>query len=276
MFRGYPRLGRHEQLRDGGRELLGRDIYWTEKRDGQNVCIYCSDEGYIYTGSHRQEIASNDILESLVDLRQYWRSCQIVRDEPHLIVYLEHVMKGHGPTRVEKPKKHASLVLIDIYDTRLQRYLPYNSVYQYAHKYRLPVVKCYGISPYYNLDSLKIAIDAYLKFCRRHRREGVVGKVYDFSNQIFFKEKIDLPKLQRVKERTTERPVYPAMPEDIITRAIERALHECNANNENVRDPKFAMPRVNNHLTAEAREHYYSVPRDMFQRYMQAIAGLER
>ena len=274
MYRSYPKIGRHDQLRYEGRELLGNNIYWTEKRDGQNICIYSNDNGYILAGSHRMDLASDDIMQSIFPLPAYRRACDIVQDEPNLVVYLEHIMKGAGPTRIEKPKKNACLVLIDIFDSERGRYFHYNALHQYAHKYRLPIVKLFGISEYRNLESLKIAIDAYLKFCRRHKREGVVGKVYDTLEQIFFKEKIDLPKLKKARIENKTGIVYPLMPEDKITTAIERALHECRENGEDIRNPKLAMPRINTHLVTEAKEHFYSVPKDMFQRYRTAISGV--
>ena len=50
------------RLRNEGRELLGKSITMTEKRDGENVSVWLDKNGGMCVSSHSQCQASQDII----------------------------------------------------------------------------------------------------------------------------------------------------------------------------------------------------------------------
>jgi hypothetical protein len=114
------------------------------------------------------------------------------------------------------------------------------------------------------VEELLQKIEASLKWCRRHRREGIVGK--DYTNQVFFKEKINLPKLPKMRVPQKEQIQYPPMPEDRILRALQHAFDEVGEQNR--ADKSKAMPAVAKHMAAEGREHNFATPRNIYEIYL--------
>ena len=114
--------------------------------------------------------------------------------------------------------------------------------------------------------------DAYLHWCRHHKKEGIVGKTYIGDEQVFFKEKIDLPKRQK-QPRDNDKPQYPTLPLDMTLRAIEQALHVVEENGGDKTSPKDAMPTVARYVSTQAREHHYSSPGNLFVYYQGYLRG---
>jgi hypothetical protein len=216
--------------------------------------------------SHNLEVASQDIVKRFMDTPEFDKACLLLNDETdydsHYILYGE-LMKTVCPTRIERNKKHIHWVLFDIYDTVQKCYLPYNLVYQKAYHYHIPVVELLAVNHPMNMDELLGDVLKWLAWCKRHRREGIVGKAYDI--QTFFKEKIDLPKNKPKLHQQNEQVQYPPMPEDRILRALQHAFDVVGEANWN--DVKIAMPEVAKQLSNEAREHNFSPPHNMFSVY---------
>jgi len=60
-WKKYRDLEPYKRLRYEGRELLGKIITLTEKRDGENVSVWLDEEGEPHISSRRLEEASSDI-----------------------------------------------------------------------------------------------------------------------------------------------------------------------------------------------------------------------
>jgi len=269
-MRKFEHIGRIDQLRNSGRELIGQHISWTCKRDGQNVRFWWDGENVTF-GSRNMEVAEASFQNAIRACPEYPRVVELITDHQGLIVYAEHMPVGRGPCRIEPKRKYQHLVIIDIYVRKTDSYITYNATHQMAHHYRIPIVELVRESRSKTVEDILVIRDEMLKWCKRHRKEGVVGKLYYTKDQTFFKEKIDLPKIQRVSRHIIEKPHMPVMPADKIEHAISQAREECERNDEDFKNPKFGMPRVVRHLATQSREHDYSVPRDIFQHYKQFI-----
>lgn len=264
MWKKYSDLEPVKRLRNEGRELLGQKVLLTEKRDGENVSLWLDEDKNVHISSRRQEEADEDIQSRMRGTPEYPKVCDLLNDEyqGNIVVYGE-LLKHVSPTRIEPRRKHIHWILFDVWDCDLERYMPYNWVYQLAYHYKIPVVRIVDEFVPMSEGELLGRIEDAKKWCRRHRREGVVGKNY--HHQIFFKEKIDLPKRPKLK-RPIKRPEYPPMPEEKIIRALQHALDEVGE--ENWKDKAVAMPIVARHIAAEAEEHNYERPRNIYSYYV--------
>ena len=271
----HPHFGRIAQLKNEGRELIGKDIYWTEKRDGSNISFWIDDDGNFRVSSHNMQDAEAALISKVTATAEYEKLFELVGSEPNKIFYAELIQIGRGPTRIEPPHKIPRLVLFDCLDTMTGKFLMHNFLHQLAYHHKIPVVKLFGVSRHDTMQSLFNKRDEMLEYCKKHRREGVVGKVYNVSDTygIYFKEKIDLPRLQK-EPRTNTQPRLPSMPPDLIQSAMEQAKAEVERNGHRFNDPKHAMPIVVAHLTTQAREHDYATPKGMFTIYQQFLEGV--
>jgi len=270
-YKTYYNMGRLDQLRYRGRELIGKELFITVKRDGQNIPVYWND-GFVEIGSYHRSVADPDMQSKVKKCPEWPKIVEMMSELPNHVIYFEHIMGGgdsyhKSPTRIERPKKHSHLILIDIYDLEFGRYYSYNFSHQQAHKYRIPIVKLLDQVEPQDINEVYAIKDQWLKWCKKHSREGVCIKDYYSNDQIFVKEKIDLPRRKKIPKKKNTKPKYPPMPEEKIETAVERALNECKENGEDVHDPKFAMPRVARHIATEAREHFYETPGNMFMWY---------
>jgi hypothetical protein len=254
------------RLKNEGRELLGEFVVITEKRDGENVSIWLNGEDlHPVVSSHNQVSASPEIINRFKTTPEYAKVVELLKDETkfenHLILYGELLCKV-SPTRIEKRKKNIHWILFDIYDLEQHKYLSYPAIYQKAYHYHIPIVRALDTFIPQTIEDITINTSLWLKWCKQHSREGIVGKCY--KNQVFYKEKIDLPKLKRV-HRLDNKVIYPPMPEEKIIRALQHAFDVVGE--VNWKNVKIAMPEVAKQLSNEAREHFYATPMNMFRIY---------
>lgn len=265
----YPELEPIRRLRYEGRELLGKRLYLTEKRDGQNVSLWLNDQDEVKISSHNLEEASPDIISRMKTVPEYNKVTELLKDEKnsyeHDYIAYGELLLHVSPTRLEPRRKYLHWILFDIFDCEADRFLGYNHVYQKAYHFKIPVVRVVDFFIPDSLDELTAKIKEALKWCRRHRREGLVGK--NFKEQIFFKEKVDLPKLPKTR-KFGEKPQLPEMPQERILRALQHAYDEIG-DNEDWKNKRIAMPIVARHIATEAREHYYSPPRNFYKHYIE-------
>jgi len=257
----YYELEPYHRCKNDGRDLIGMELVITEKRDGENVSLWINESGNVQMSSHNQINADANIQERMRGTKEFEKACKLLieeRDVWHndLILYGE-LMKRVGATKIERQKKHCHWIIFDIYSLTEKKYLDYNYVYQRAFQFKIPIVKALGVElskEYEDLEKIKIK---WLKWCRRHRREGIVAKAYHMKPQTFFKEKIDIPNLKRM--HNTERIRLPAMPLETAIRALQHAWDEIN-DDEKWKDRRIAMPIIAKHFQLEAREHNYEMP----------------
>jgi len=258
-----------KRLRNEGRELLGEIITITEKRDGENVSIWLDDDGATHISSRRLEDAEGDIRSRMMATPEWSKINELLHNEREygndFIAYGE-LLKGVSPTRIEPRRKHIHWILFDMWNVNLERYEAYNYLYQRAYQFKIPIVRALDEFSPATLEEVQIKVDEWLKWCRRHRREGIVGKTYYCDDQHFFKEKIDLPKRKRVSRKDRAKPLYPPMPEERILRALQHAFDEVGE--ENWKNVKTAMPVVARHIATEAEEHNYNRPNNFYSYYV--------
>jgi hypothetical protein len=268
---GYKDLEPIRRLRNEGRELIGKTLTLTEKRDGENVSTRLVNASIpigmvnLQISSHNQEEAAPDIINRFKATKEYNKVKTLLETEltfHHNYILYGELLKEVGPTRIEPRRKKLQWILFDAWDCELKRYISYTQLYQLAYHYKIPIVKAVDFFIPTSEEELASKIAALMKWCKRHRREGIVGK--DYENQVFFKEKIDLPKLPKLPRDPQIQ--LPSMTQEKIIRALQHAYDEVGETNwKNV---KVAMPIVAKHFSIEAKEHNFSTPKNMFQLWM--------
>ncbi len=273
----YPQMDRISGLRNSGRELLGHEIILQEKLDGSNIALWPKIEDNKFLGvnisSHNMEVAEESLQNQVRLTTEYTKIVDLLQNEfeqygGQFIAYGEYVPAGKGPTRVQPKRKKASWVMFDLYNTATNRFENQTLVYQKGYQWKIPVVKTIRNWVPRSMEELSLEVPKLKAWARRHRREGVILKVYE-GDQVFAKEKIDILELPRIHKPSKKELDYPAMPEDTIQRALAHARDEVGL--ENWRDKRLAMPVVAKAIALEAREHLYSAPRNIFFIYEQSL-----
>ena len=274
VWRRYTQLERVRQLKNEGREFIGREVIGTVKRDGENVSIYYDAETDTFpVGSHNLKDASEDIIARFKSTAEYPRICDYLKTEKtqyngDYIAYGE-LLKQIGPTRIEPKRKYIHWVLFDLWNEFAQRFEPYNMVYQKGYDFKIPVVEAISTFKPFTLESIQNQIQADLKWCRRHRREGVVYKVYEGDNQTFAKEKIDLPDRPKIPQNPGKI-LYPLMDDETLFRALKHAQDELGP--EDWKDKAKAMPLFAKMVSVEGAEHNFEPRKDLFKYYLDSLA----
>jgi hypothetical protein len=264
-WKKYHDLEPIRRLRNEGRELIGKTVTLTEKRDGSNISVWFDEQGLPHVSSHNLCQASDNLVADFKRTKEYLKALTALKCEREYhhdyVLYGELILQS-GPTKIEPRKKGIQWVLFDVWDCTEKRYISYTQLYQLAYHYKIPVVRVVDFFVPTSLDHLNEKITLMLKWCKRHRREGIVGK--DYENQVFFKEKIDLPKLPKIPRQPQIQ--LPIMPDEKILRALQHAYDEVGA--DNWKNVKIAMPIVAKHIGLEAQEHNYSTPRNFYWHYV--------
>jgi len=261
----YPEMDRIATL-SRPQMLLGQEIYWTEKRDGSQLRIALDNEGEVIISTRNQDDASEMFknyfhqTEQAQGVIDFLRDTNGYREEPVAnfdfgsVVFGELLCKGKSPARFETHDKH-KFIIFDIYSLKDQRFLSYTSVYQNTYHYGLPCVECWGISRHVDLDSLYSHRDEMLVVAKEKGREGVVLKNY--HDQVFAKEKLDTPKIERIKiEDGSVR--LPPLPDSEVYGAISKAHADIGGE---FTDKRVAMPLVAQYVGHEQEKHMCSKPR---------------
>ena len=269
QWKTYIDLDPIKRLKYEGRELLGKEVFITVKRDGENISAWLDDNKNVRISSHRLVDAASDIVSRFKKTPEYNKvvdllTTELERYDTRLILYGELLLTV-SPTRIEPKRKNIHWVLFDIYDCDSNRYIGYDRVYQYGYDYKIPVVELLEATSPSRLDELIATANKHLDWCKRHRREGIVGKCY--SEQVFFKEKINLPKRPKIDKPQRADINYPPMPEEKIIRALQHAYDELGSD-DLWKDKAKAMPLVAKHISTEAREHYYAAPQNLYGIYI--------
>ena len=264
----YTQLEPIKRLDNEGRELLGKEIYVTLKRDGENVSLWLDDTDQVHISSHNNEVADNDIQSRMKLVPEYKKAIELLLDEKNTwhsdcILYGE-LLKTVSPTRIEPKRKRTHWIIFDIYNKADGKYMDYTALYQRAYHFKIPIVGLLDVIAPKSLEELEEKIAGYMKWCKSHKKEGIVGKCY--STGVFFKQKIDLPKKPKLEKPQKSEIEYPMMPEDKILRALMHSYDELGE--EKYKSKSIAMPVIARHIATEAQEHFYKTPQNFYSWYI--------
>ena len=272
----YPELNRIALLHPSPLILLGEEIYWTEKRDGSQLRIALVDNE-VRVATHHQEEASEKFIDYLKGTEQFNAVEQMLKDSNGLcdnpvanfnigaIVFGELLLKGKSPARFEYHDKY-EFILFDIWSQKDERFLPYDSLFQHAYHYALPVVECWALTRHTSLESLYSFRDEMLTLAKEKGREGVVLKNY--HSQIFAKEKLDTPIIPRIGIEEGQ-PHYPALTESEVLGAIAKVHADLG---ELFTEKAKAMPLIAKYVKEEMGKHSCSKPaRNLFSYYQEYV-----
>lgn len=281
MLPKYPELNRIALIYPSPQIILGDEIYWTEKRDGSQLRIALVD-GKLQIATHHQEEASEQFVNYFNQTEQAIGITELLRDSNGLcdnpaanfdigaVVFGELLSKGKSPARFEYHDKF-EFVIFDIWSQRDGRFLTYNSVYQYAYHYSLPVVECWAMTRHTSMESIYAYRDEMLALAKEKGREGVVLKAY--HSQIFAKEKLDTPIIPIIKiEDGTPR--LPVLPDSEVLGAIAKVHSDLG---EGFLDKRVAMPTIARYVAEEQDKHQCSKPTQnlfsYYQKYLEELDG---
>ena len=272
----YPKLKYLHESPYGGRELLGKLIFFEEKRDGSNIRCFLDEHNKIHFGSRNLLTASEDLLRSIYNTGYLNTLENALWVEKHqwnhdLIIFFELLQKGISPTRVEKHEKD-DLVVFDIFDIN-GGWWNYSRVYQFCYQWGLPVVKLWAVTSHSTIERLESQIEKMLNRAKEEGREGVVFKTYGREESLFFKVRIDVPDFKEVEVNIEkEPPQYPELPKAEIMNEIQKVLEELGP--EQFKDKKVAMPLIAQYVSAECKARYCSVPKKLYSYYLEKLSEL--
>lgn len=275
----YPELTGIANLFPSPQVLLGKRIYWTEKRDGTNLAVTLVD-GRINLFTRHQEASEQftnyfyetEQAESIrIFVEDYTYDTSSIREVNEFVlnpvVFGELLIKGKSPARFEVHDHH-EFVVFDIWDSVVGRFLPYTSVYQHCYHYQIPVVECFGISRHTSLDSLYTFRDEMLLVAKENSREGVVLKTFNGDEHIFAKEKLDIPRIDRV-QFDTGGVRLPSLPESEVMGAIAKAHADLG---DVFSDRTQAMPLIAKYIEEEMKKHLCGKPeKRLYDSYLQYL-----
>ena len=271
----YPKLSYLRESPYNGRELLGKLIFFEEKRDGSNIRCFIDENDNLQFGSRNKIPASDDLIKSIKNTGYDSILRTALYTEKYLwnhdvIVFFELLQKGKSPSRIEYHEKD-DIAVFDIYDIN-EGWWNYTRIYQFCYQWKLPVVKLWAVSSYSTTEKLEKQIEKMLDRAKKENREGVVFKSYDSGKAYFFKDRLDTPHKKDI-EINIDTPKYPELPRAEVMNEIQRVLDEIGL--ERFRDKKIAMPLIAQYVAAEAKARMCSVPKELFSYYLQKLRSLK-
>jgi len=255
----YPELNPIIRMHPNPEILLGHEIFWQEKRDGSCIGCCLGENDELKLRSRNMDTASEDfhklfnstaeaekVKELLTDLRDKWNA--------ESVVFGELLTKGRSPTKTELHEKN-EFIVFDIWSVKGEGFIPYMLVHQYCYQYKLPIVELYGTSRHITIESVLAFRDRMLEIAKEKKREGVVGKTFEKNAEFkYFKEKLDLPKLEKLPRLIEEGVIQlPQLPESEILGALDKALVDLGI--EKFKDTKTAMPLFAQYVSNECKKH---------------------
>lgn len=274
----YIELDKITHLQYDGRELLGRYIYFTEKRDGSCLTVWLKPlskmrrllnkilrkrvdnipnpyKWKIMVSSRNQETAENDIRVAFHRCEDSTPIMTYLNDNPNHIIFGELLRMGLSPTRIENHDK-VEFIVFDIFDG--EHFLSYQQVHQFCYHYGVKCVRLFGEGRFISMESLLDYRDEMLKICKEESREGIVLKSFrEDGRPLYAKEKLDtatprgLPKIERGKPQ-----LFPLPPSEMFG-AIDKAYADLG---KNFSDKKKAMPIVAKYIQEEMKKHICTAP----------------
>jgi len=272
----YPKLRYLHESPYGGRELLGKLLYWEAKEDGSNIRVFLDEHDEIHFGSRNLLTASQDLLKSIhntgyVDTLKEALLTQKYQWYDEIIIFFELLQKGKSPTRIEYHEKD-DLVVFDIYSLK-HGWWSYPKVYQFCYQWNLPMVSLWSVTSHSTIERLEQQIDKMLEVAKNKKKEGVVFKSYEDGKGTFFKARIDVPDFKEIEVNIEkDSPQYPELPKAEIMNEIQKVLEELGP--EQFKDKKVAMPLIAQYVSAECKARYFSVPKKLYSYYLEKLSEL--
>lgn len=274
----YPDLERALNLYPGTQILLGEEVYWTEKRDGSNIGCYFDENNEVQFRSRNMDKASEQFYNYLKLTDEYPKVIELLRDagewQSEYVIFGELLTKGKSPTKIETHDKH-EFVVFDIWYSKKEgegRFMNYTLVHQHCSHFGLPVVELYGTSNSKTLEHFFEFKDKMLTKALENKREGVVGKVWRANDSVYFKEKNDTPKFERIPRSEEEGCIkLPELPLSEVTGAIEKARVDLG---DDFTNAKKAMPIIIDYINQEAKKHVCRSPKNIFALYQDRLKEL--
>jgi hypothetical protein len=262
-----------------GRELLGKYIYFTEKRDGSCLAIWLKPlsrirrlwnkilrkkadnvpnpyKWQIMVSSRNQETAENDIRMAFHKCKDSTPILTYLNDNPNHVVFGELLRVGLSPTRMENHEK-VEFIVFDISDGN--HFLNYQQIHQFCYHYGAKCVELFGEGRFTSMESLLNYRDEMLEICMEQNREGVVLKAfYEDGKPLYAKEKLDTatprghPKIEKGK------PQQSSLPMSEVLGAVDKAYADLGT--KDFSDKKKAMPIVAKYIQEEMKKHICSAP----------------
>lgn len=264
----YPELETIVHLPFSGNELVGVTVYWTEKRDGSNLAIRL-ESGELKVGSRNQPQAAGDITNSFKRSEEFPKVEKLLKENTHLGVYGEMLIKGKSPTKIELHEKD-EFVIFDIFDFDKDSFIPFNQVQKLCKKYKLPIVDLWIKSKPKTLGSLLETRDKILEVAKLPHaggmREGTVLKAYPkVGRPVYAKEKIEWKIPGKEKKEKPDEPYVPPLNDGEIFGAIDKAFVDLGLNK--FKEVRTAMPLVAKYTREEAKKHRRKMPHNLFKFY---------
>lgn len=279
----YPHFSYIKNLRPRPEILLGREMYWTEKRDGSCLGISLTTDDEWLIRSRKREIAANDLKAAFFASEQDSYVKELIlhgrefRDD--YIVFGEIMTPGKSPARFETHEDY-EFAVFDIMQASTGDFLTYPAVYQRCYQSGVPVVELYSKSQHFSMENLMDFRDKMLERCKDMGREGVVAKTWDLvdnlkavghnENYIYVKEKLDSiqPDLITDRDIVGTRPILPPLPESEIYTAIVSIKEDLG---EDFSNPKIAMPLIVKAVNTESEKHCCEYVKNIFKYYQESL-----
>lgn len=272
----YPGMSRIANIYPAPDHILGNDIYWTIKEDGSNIGIYLKG-GELMIRSRNRIIAESKFMaafKSIEDGALYKNVKDLLvelqnENDNEKMIFGELCFKGASPTRIETHSEHKFYMFdIAVMINDEIKFMPYNFVHQQAYHYNIPIVELVAVTKHSTMESLYEYKNVILKLMEDRHKEGVVGKVYKKTaiGQIFFKEKNDLPKFDKILcHRDENEIIVETLEESECMSEVVKAFDDTPE--ESWRNTSTMMPLIVEYIKKEAKRRYRHTPRNMFELY---------
>jgi len=269
----YLEIPSINHIRPNPRILLGKLIYWFEKRDGSCIATWLDEKNKLIISSRRMKEASKDLQAILKRTEEYSKIKDLLLNQrkdwnTELIIFGELLSKGKSPARFELHDKE-EYIIFDMWYLNEEHFLPYNRIYQYCYQWRIPIVEQWGESKHRSIKSLLKFRDEMLKLAKEKGREGVVLKTWYGKEYIYAKAKLDDPPRPKKIRIENDKPLLPVLPESETYGAIDKVFVDLGL--EKFKDVKIAMPLVAQSISKEAKKHICTPPIKMFKYYQKYL-----
>jgi hypothetical protein len=276
----YPDLDRISQLHPNPHILLGKEVVWTLKYDGSNFGVYLDADGNWHARSRNMDVASDQFHNYFKMTPQFVNVIELLKDAENwndaYMVFGELLIKGKSPTKIETHDDH-SFIVFDIWSAKLGGFFHYTKVFQECYHHKIPIVDLLGTTRLNDLESLMQFRDQMLKKTVELHREGTVGKYVNGADWIYFKEKNDTPKYEKVpraEDPENARILLPSLPDSEVFGSVEKVYADLG---NDFFDVGKAMPRVAEYVKIECKKHNCSAPeRKLFSYYQDRVEEIRK